>query len=84
MGMDISFYSFYENKVLNSKGKIEINKGFSEIAYFGKRFYPICKYFEKKYNYDQDEIDFLEISPDQLKEFLEVVKKKGIIGQKRT
>ena len=50
MGMDISFYSFYENKILNSKGKIEINKGFSETAYFGKRFYPICKYFEKKYN----------------------------------
>lgn len=82
MGIDISFYSFYENKVLNSKGKIEINKGFSEIAYFGKRFYPICKYFEKKYNYDQDEIDFLEISPDQLKEFLEVVKKKELLDKK--
>lgn len=59
-----------------------INKGFSEIAYFGKRFYPICKYFEKKYSYDQDEIDFLEISPDQLKEFLEVVKKKELLEKK--
>lgn len=82
MGINISFYSFHENKIINSKGKIEANKSFSEITYFGKRFYPICNYFEKKYNYNQDGTDFFEISPEEMKEFLETVKRQELMDKK--
>lgn len=82
MGINISFYSFHENKIINSKGKIEANKSFSEITYFGKRFYSICNYFEKKYNYNQDGTDFFEISPEEMKEFLETVKRQELMDKK--
>lgn len=81
MGVSIYFYKFgMSSTSMKKNGTVKTfsHLDLDELCYLGKSYYPVISYFREKFSYDADRDEYLFVSNEDMKNFLDDVKNDRI------